>query len=244
MVIHLGEIDNGGSGGGGAVTKTGNQGLAVTWTSVTEITIGVGWCNDNEGNLIEVTTPIVLDVSESGDYASGDSRATNTWYHVLLGLDGGSVVACLSETLELPSGWDTWQMRIAIRLNATSGGQIEDCEFIGSYVHRGPDDYANDLSNTSPGTSQTIRAWCPPMVCLANIAMRFSRSSEQVYTGIVDVPPYAKAVFRESINIERAAVINSSGQYTVVQNVAASWENFQTGTAGFYYPAFQAVNYE
>ncbi|MGI9502759.1 MAG: hypothetical protein ACR2RE_06860, partial [Geminicoccaceae bacterium] len=70
-----------------------------------EITIASGQAYaTNDGATIDLTAPLTIDIEEAGDRIGATVLAANTTYHVLIGISGGSPIACFADTAELGNG--------------------------------------------------------------------------------------------------------------------------------------------
>lgn len=70
------------------------EGLQITWNSATSITVGVGFCIAENGDIINVTSALVK---------SGLSLSASTWYHIYTYLSGGVPAAEVVTTA--PVAW-------------------------------------------------------------------------------------------------------------------------------------------
>ena len=123
----LGKLDAGWiPDGAGGFTRDHLNGLNLTWTSVSQITIGVGQCrSDADDDDIQVNSPVIVDITTSG--ANGldtGTESASTWYYIWLAKGASGVCGLISASSTaptLPSGYDQSKRRIgSVRNNASS----------------------------------------------------------------------------------------------------------------------------
>ncbi len=113
------------------------DGMRLSHTSASVVTIGVGQCRDStDSRFIVVDTPITADmtVSGAGGIQSGSSETADTWYEVRLIADINGVNAVDSlltpagTGLSLPTGYNS-SRRVGMIRNDSSSNVIEFVQF-------------------------------------------------------------------------------------------------------------------
>jgi len=249
ITIEDGVITDFTQGAGGGVS-VGHTGLQISRTSTTELEVATGFIHNHDCSAyLEVSSAITLDLTDSGDFVNSSSRATNTWYHVLIGTETstGNVVAALSTTLAKPSGWDDWQMIGAWRTNATGSGETEDMfQFKDQFFRDNNTIFSPDYDNSSPGTTaHTVRAWCPPIRCLIKVRGRLDNGSSAGTTSFYDGDGTNRCDFAQFgasflLPPHVEIVTNASGQYRVQNDTNVTFTRFYWLTKAFVYPIGEA----
>jgi hypothetical protein len=228
----------------------GYTGLRVSRTSTTEISVAEGSIHNNLlTRRIDLASATTLDLTNSGHFVNSSSRATDTWYHVLIGLDGDTVVLGLSETLAKPSAWDSWQMIGAVRTNATGSGELNEFTQIDDQFCKRVS--GTDLNTASVSTTSfTIRAWCPPMICRVQLAWLLSQPNQigfmrfRDHADTVTLRNFVYWTGSTGYNGDALWDVDSSGNYRLVFSVATTFSTAQFFTTAFHYPIGEAASYE
>lgn len=232
-----------------ASVSAGKAGLRITRSSTTQISIAAGRIHNHDiSQSIVVDSPITLDLTESGDFVNGASRATATWYHVLLGhlTSDGSVVAALSTTRTKPAAWDDWQIIGAVPTNSTGSGEWVLFEQHGNEFIAAEEMIS--YSNTSPGTSElTIRAWCPPGNYPVTCQLRNYGGSASAYIvlrrtagGAAVDAGYIQA--STPMNWPARCTTDASGNIYLILGTAITFSEFRVHGKSYTYPIGEAGN--
>lgn len=228
----------------------GYTGLKISRTSSTVISIAKGAIHNNLlTRRIDVDTAITLDLAEGGDFVNSSSRATNTWYHVLIGLIGNTVVAGLSTTLAKPAAWDSWQMIGAAKTDATGSGEWELFENDKESFRSSGNVFV--FNNTAPGTSvNTIRAWCPPIACQVQVIYRANNPSGGTTIRVTNVSGtiigLGMTVTSGQPNSYFTTTVNAdtNGEFGLELSNNVTFGTLVIAGEGFRYPVGEAARYD
>ncbi|MEW4451283.1 hypothetical protein AB1L30_01230 [Bremerella sp. JC817] len=228
-----------------AKTELGHVGLQVSRSSGAQLQIATGAIHANtRTDLLVVASPITLDLTVAGDLVNAATRTTNSWYWLLLGKIGPTVVAGLSTTLAKPSAWDAWQIVGAMRTNATGSGEWDPFMQSGNWFFYDGEMYSFNSASTTT-TEQSVRCWCPPISSRVKLYFRGLGPNAYVWARYRNV---AAGTVQKLIHTrpthntldEFDMTTNSSGVVYQQFDTAATWDAVATITRGFRCPIGEA----
>lgn len=158
-----GIIPGGGGGSSGGATAAGYiSGLLTEHVTVSEVAVHPGIAKSDSGAVdIDVETTLTADVSTTGagGRQPGLAEQASAWYeiHVIAESDGSNPAAFLSaesQTLSLPSGYDTHRHVGYARNDGTSDFYMFIHQTPGAVYFGNPADHAA-LSSSAPATTFT-----------------------------------------------------------------------------------------